>query len=978
MALFRKTALGRPGADGFALIMALGLMALVVLLVVSLGTLGRVETRFAETRREQALARQHALYALGLALGQLQDAAGPDQRATARREILGAGVDDPFWTGVWNGAAAPRWLVTEDAGTGRLALGPRTLLVGPGRVGAGNEGHFVEVPTLPIESDNAAGQRVVRARIAWWTGDEGVKASIHAVDLVDRAVSPRAAQGLRQRGHHGVAWREWWGAAHPLRDEPATTWPALLRAVQLRAWLGDEDRARLLRHGHDLTLLATGLLTNAREGGLKENLTRFGAPSGPVARADVFATGQALAAWRGYPEISPAGSVPPVPLSLVEFEALEEGAPYVHVFPVVSEAAAYFAVFHHGQREGPAVRYAVEVELWNPYTVDLALVQGADRRAFTLNLSGLPALRVENLTSGTATELFAIDAMERSAGGTQTATWLELGEATGRGSSGDFALRAGEIYQLQDPDPGLQARGLVKYSGHRLPVEETHDVLLVGRAPGGGGGGEAVFELFAGAAPDFALDDPLFRVSGVPYDDFEFLYPARLSTSDPPYLINSTEVNVAGIYTMAFHYRLGGQGDWQSDADWLRGFDFRRPGLAADTRWLGRDGQRRGASAFLRPASRHPVALRNRLSGVFAGTDTLFDRVERDQTWEASGDVRLYDLPQGEPLSVADFRLLPFKGLPPLVLGSDYLPAVELNTAFDHYFLSTAFPGWSAPASEADWLSGLPNTRLSLLRNAAGELPSADDLLGAGAAAHLVLRGAFNWNSTSVRAWYASLVQGFGEEAPWRYTGPAGQGREVVAGAAFFRHPVGATHRQEPLDDAAMATHAPGSEAARFAAFRQGVRLLRRGEGAIEERAAERETDRLHALAAAIVEGLQARGRPFSSLSEFLNSGLLQDAIAASGINEHFPTYANGHLLQSDLVAALGLAPAVRSDTFIIRAMGEVVNPVTGEAGARAWGEAVVQRTLKGLEGEAPGEVGTGPRRFELIAFRWLDPSRDL
>ena len=103
---------------GFALVLALLLMAFVLLLILSMTTLLQVESRAASNSLQILHARENARLALMLAIGQLQKHAGPDQRVTARADILGDGNFDPsarFWTGVWDStdpAATPTWLVS--------------------------------------------------------------------------------------------------------------------------------------------------------------------------------------------------------------------------------------------------------------------------------------------------------------------------------------------------------------------------------------------------------------------------------------------------------------------------------------------------------------------------------------------------------------------------------------------------------------------------------------------------------------------------------------------------------------------------------------------------------------------------------------------------------------------------------------------------------------------------------------------------
>ncbi|MFA6288007.1 MAG: hypothetical protein WC661_11540 [Opitutaceae bacterium] len=80
----------RQSRRGFALLITVTLLAFLVLLLVSLATLTRVETQVAGNSQNLAQARQNALMALNIALGQLQKYTGPDQRVTAPADIAAA------------------------------------------------------------------------------------------------------------------------------------------------------------------------------------------------------------------------------------------------------------------------------------------------------------------------------------------------------------------------------------------------------------------------------------------------------------------------------------------------------------------------------------------------------------------------------------------------------------------------------------------------------------------------------------------------------------------------------------------------------------------------------------------------------------------------------------------------------------------------------------------------------------------------
>ena len=89
----------RPRA--FALVITLALMVLLTLIVVGLLSLSSVALRTSTQGEAMATARANARLALMLALGELQRSAGPDQRVTARADILDDKIANPKITGVW-------------------------------------------------------------------------------------------------------------------------------------------------------------------------------------------------------------------------------------------------------------------------------------------------------------------------------------------------------------------------------------------------------------------------------------------------------------------------------------------------------------------------------------------------------------------------------------------------------------------------------------------------------------------------------------------------------------------------------------------------------------------------------------------------------------------------------------------------------------------------------------------------------------
>jgi len=252
--------------------------------------------------------------------------------------------------------------------------------------------------------------------------------------------------------------------------------------------------------------------------------------------------------------------------------------------------------------------------------------------------------------------------------------------------------------------------------------------------------------------------------------------------------------------------------------------------------------------------------------------------------------------------------------------GNPFEP--EGEPAYDRLFLG------QAPLADATEPRSLPAARF-VLRRRNDTIPSAAQLTGEELASHVFTAGAFNLNGIDPDA--------SAHRQAWRI---------VLA-------------------------------AARHLTFADGTgRVLTDGE--LDALASQVTTDRLRAGYAGTGKG---EGEPFRSLDDFARAGLLEDALGATPINDgHLPE--DPHFVSGRHILAL-LAPilGVRSDTFTIRAYGEVRNPLTGNSLAEAWCEAQVQRLPDYVDPtNAPADTPTHPdnvaygRRFILTAFRWLTP----
>jgi hypothetical protein len=189
----------RPSQGGFALVIALSLMAFVLLLLLSITTLVQVESRSSRIQMQRMEAEQSALLGLQLALGELQKAAGPDQRVTATAGILSNDTSkEPVdgrhrWAGVWDTSsyspATPdtktfkRWLVSSSATNGLVLdtdansaalANPHTIFEAVDASGSRVPSNDVIVEKVPISSAGSSSE----SYYAYWVEDEGVKADL--------------------------------------------------------------------------------------------------------------------------------------------------------------------------------------------------------------------------------------------------------------------------------------------------------------------------------------------------------------------------------------------------------------------------------------------------------------------------------------------------------------------------------------------------------------------------------------------------------------------------------------------------------------------------------------------------------------------------------------------------------------------------------------------------------------------------------
>ncbi|WP_396258720.1 hypothetical protein [Haloferula sp. A504] len=294
MELRRKKVQQTLMRQGFALVVTVSLMVLLSLLAIGLLSLSSVTLRSSAKQLAQAEARSNARMALVMAVAQLQKQLGPDQRISMTAGQLAkpgsdgeanrAAAGNLHWTGVydaWSSTSVDRpdptfrsWIVSgqpnatselETVET-ELASSNSIELVGSGTLGTTATGQ-VKVPAVNLARDGSPG-----GRLAWWVGDQGVKAALGTPAPAEGDTLAVVRNNIQAAPRNAVELAEV-ADTRPFSllatDDPRL--PKVTSWQQSAHLVADPDGPRPLFH--DLSAFSTGMLTNVRSGGFRKDLS---------------------------------------------------------------------------------------------------------------------------------------------------------------------------------------------------------------------------------------------------------------------------------------------------------------------------------------------------------------------------------------------------------------------------------------------------------------------------------------------------------------------------------------------------------------------------------------------------------------------------------------------------------------------------------------------------------------------------------
>lgn len=1041
-------------------------MAFLLMLSLTLSVFVAIEVQQAGATRLNQEARQNALLGLQIAISQLQEAAGPDRRVTAFADILPS-VDSSkrHWTGVWRTDqedAPPVWLVSGNVSNVSTPVSGETIVMKRGAAGAYED---VKVPLEELEGDMPLG---VRNRFGYWVVDQGVMASVapgRSFSSTDDRLPRVAVEQIR-----GLEFI----------DNDVIPELKNVFSVQQLALLSDQDRdltARLIGNERffDLTQSSMGVLSDARKGGLKIDLSRGleqGAvqPSGTVFnngpswnlvrdfynRFRVAPENPVMLVYPRRPDISSTSNgwtVPGYPKNNGRWPA-EHG-----IFPIIVYSELSFGMIaeQYDDKRVGVLTLGPVIALANPYNVSLARARYVVRfHSYNENQAGSgqrnPCVAIafngqwlrdgENYTSLHLNKLlsgydpnnwrsndlrFEIEA-EFAPGeikwfslpeGAHADDYYETGKPVLLVSGTDFQLS--EFIRVlpsdeQDPDLTLPDEPVVSVS-LTFPTVFSEVILYLKQDPNG--------------PVEFhdAYDDPDYNR----LQEVSSIFMPITSRKDADITSGSAEKMVYMFQHIKGSSHSGTNRSWEGIKG-LSQFNVR--------------------SSIHRPANPDNSNLHFRSAPHYAAYTDIQQAFNEMNLWEpegiigsVAGDPRyamiLFHVPRENEAfySVADLQHVDFS-------MNSYAPSYQVGNAFAHPFIpagsTTAADNgrswmdlswhlndalwdryfFSTIRLEADDGGGLQieqsNERMVVYDR---ENPALKDNLAdpEKAASHLMLEGAFNINSTSVEAWKALLSGRHGSPVTYRdYTNPASPEGETVS------YP--ATPGKIPISRLPV----PGGSPDVGDDFWRGFRVI---EGRIADNAISDET-MVDLLAKYIVAEIRRRagdsGKPFLSLADFVNRrprndtglnsmaryGTIQQALEslradypslnlnpAGKSNQRFfpglPLIVNyafegmvtqtsggfrgegapGFITQADILNVIGPFIAVRSDTFVIRAYGDVISRLDGSTIAQAWCEAVVQRLPDYVDPSDPPYLTENElkeinqrlgRRFVIKEFRWL------
>lgn len=992
--------------SGFALVLALSIMAFVLILLISMTLLLQVEATSRQTALSQLRCKENARLALLIAFGDLQRHAGPDQRVSARAEILGDSIPEGnrMWTGVWDStqtSAPPFWLISQSSATD-VSIHPSSSIQIQDGYDQNNNGLYTDGPyefapvTVPSIVINSAGDE-----IAWWISDEGVKAPVQITDTFAKGephldYSGESSQVIPTVHDPAFDLRELVDASeqeNPLIESiqriPGTDSLSILTSTL------DEDTRKQIdaQLKHSSTLSNAFVLSNPTDGGLKKDLSFLKTldPSTTQAElnllyddAHISPASIALVQYRANPTAFPTDAIMGMQLPHPTIEEAESKPADFTLAPVISEFQLAAGVAADSQGAGLDTPtnsslyfvYKVYLELWNPYTIpmrigdpDLASELGySDIRVVIKNL---PEFTIHNNDSPEHSVQGSLDEISMVWSDSPAAKTLRPGMVFLQTLPTDaYDNNKGAIVEALATTPAtINGTRRQSYTGH-FTFEAPLEIILYGIDHNSN-----EREIFTSSIryPDFQID-----YDG---DNSATRFKRQLSIQSGATGITKNSIEQPG-YAFGFRFKMLDEQEYLGTvhdiSDWLSQYDIRNRQIEIDLEdW-----------DIENAWSREPPLPYDFDSSASGYDPSDFDHSEafKDDdffTYNSSGGgrmdriARFIDLPTSEIIDVGIFRSLKYKGYPMNAIGNTW--GNDLNYFYDRYFFSTLPAADSTVWNETDPLA---NPRLTAFKEAA-------ELSGVDTASKLLLANGFNVNACSPLSWKQVLSgKSFAPgDFPIKYEqnhgdfsqSPTWTENTTPLRNVFFNNPQSAIYNLEEREASPRYTFISMANTPDYSnAFRidNPSWLTQRQHPSFWQSARELTDEQVSELASALAQEIQSYGteqqRPVFSIHELLSENILSKAIdSVPSINirqdnaDRIPAHTPAHLSSATLMNALGAITFVRSDTFKIKAFARTKDPVTGDLSTTITCEALIQRT------PSPHMDPRFGRKFQILNIHW-------
>ncbi|WFB37119.1 hypothetical protein P3T73_05015 [Kiritimatiellota bacterium B12222] len=999
--------------NGSVLLLTLLVVSLLLVLVLSFTVYVRIELRSTSNRIDLIQARQNAKLALHLALAQLQKTAGEDRRVSARAEILGPSINNlnRFVTGIWNTQEPndpPVWLISTPTGT---TFSPTTapiisesaLLIEAGVLGTGfDPNDRILAPLVEINSPYRDGH------YAWWISDEGVKASL---SLNDPFPATNTIQQLTstelERLRYTVPVRN----AQELAFSPSLDFDAssansftsvVLDLEQYALFSGLSD-PREDGGIHDYTHRATGLLTHPIDGGIKKDLSLAPSLLGagfeqfmdftsylqtPTSSHSVIKTTSDL---RRAHRITPPSNYNP------------SNGEIVHsVSPIITDFGLQFSPRRDTGSGEASLMMAVVLELWNPYSTALA------QEDLILEISGFQPIEM-TLRDDLDTLMWA-DTFDPNTIFSDTIS-IRLGQE--QFHSETYVYLEDGAYDMELHGPGRLLYWTGPDQDHPNQASFASRRSNLSRLQGSIS--PSIIFPMGGDSSNYRVGykmDPTtltVRLRRAPENGGEILREHTTLSYDDVDTIDYGTLSQWGSRWLTYRFRMIERGTTAASdpSSWLKNIDKRTPSPSFG------DSFSSNTHTMIEEATSYAPddsELMTNLSLDQDGEEYYFDRVLSNSDWSTSTymDAPLFELPRQPLLSVGQLQHVYIHGMPPYSIGNPW-GGSTWNRLFDDYFLS----GIQRSISEPDFLSTahpqLPHPRLQLAEPGDLEINAFDtntfSTLGENAALALQVKGQFNLNSVSVQAWETVL-------AGMRFADM----NHLERDSNLHDSTEDSTVLQSDVDFPSGFTRFPQSVQELFEFeipsfnlnyleimmnFKNTITFLTPrvaftgADSDYDDSDISKIEDMAEEIVSAIKERTASNGHPFYSINDFLTepykngNTIIEEAIEVAGLHEialpggseitaeeRTPSW----LSQADVMTALSPFLSTRSDTFVIRAYGDL-SASNGNTASQAWCEAVVQRVITPIEsGASLADMANPPsspygRKFKIISFKWLSKS---